>query len=51
MLSKRKKKFWKCNICDDIQYGLNPPKVCPTCKAVNSYIKIGWNEARQFMGF
>ena len=25
------KKYWRCTICNDLHYGVNPPDPCPTC--------------------
>lgn len=40
------KKFWRCYICNDIHYGMNGPKVCPTCLAENAYVEIEKKEAK-----
>ena len=34
------KKFWRCIVCNDIHFGVLPPKTCPTCSQVDKYIKI-----------
>lgn len=39
------KKYWRCFVCNDIHYGLNPPGVCPTCMAKNAYVEISAEEA------
>jgi rubrerythrin len=26
------KKYWKCTICGDLHYGVNPANPCPTCQ-------------------
>jgi len=39
------KKFWRCNVCNDVHHGNTPPEVCPTCKAKNAYCQIDKNEA------
>lgn len=44
------KKFWRCFICNDIHYGLNPPEICPTCLARNAYVEISSREAGKIMG-
>ena len=43
------KKFYKCKVCGDIHYGVNPPKICPTCLTENAYVKIKKEEARKVM--
>jgi len=50
------KKYWRCFVCNDIHYGLNPPKICPTCLAENAYVEISAAEAKRIfpdteMGF
>lgn len=27
------KKYWRCNICNDLHYGVLAPEKCPTCGA------------------
>jgi len=39
------KKYWRCFVCNDTHYGLNPPEICPTCLAENAYVQISSNEA------
>jgi len=43
------KKYWRCFVCNDIHYGLNPPKVCPTCLAENAYVEICAAEAKRII--
>jgi rubrerythrin len=43
------KKFWRCNVCNDIHFGLASPKICPTCQAENAYVEIDENEAKKVM--
>jgi len=26
------KKYWRCTVCGDLHFGVNPPDVCPTCR-------------------
>lgn len=40
-----KKKFFRCNVCNDIHYGISGPEICPTCKAVNAYVNIETKES------
>ncbi len=39
------KKYWRCTVCNDVHFGVEPPKVCPTCKQVNVYVEITMEEA------
>jgi ferredoxin-thioredoxin reductase catalytic chain len=43
------KKFWRCNVCNDVHYGVKPPELCPTCLALNAYVEVSSEEARQVM--
>lgn len=45
------KKFYRCNVCNDIHYGKNFPEVCPTCDAKNAYVEIEYEEAKKVMKF
>ena len=44
------KKFWRCNVCGDIHYGVGWPDVCPTCSTPNAYVEIDKKEAKNVMG-
>ena len=44
------KTSWRCFVCNDIHYGVKPPEVCPTCRAVNAYVAITSAEAGQVCG-
>lgn len=44
-----KKRFWRCNVCNDIHFGFKPPKTCPTCGAVNAFVRCDANEAMRIM--
>jgi ferredoxin-thioredoxin reductase catalytic subunit len=44
------KKFWRCNVCNDVHYGLKPPAECPTCKAMNAFVEVSEKEAKTVMG-
>lgn len=44
------KKFFRCNICNDIHYGMAGPEVCPTCKTPNAYVAVTKEEAKKIMG-
>jgi len=43
------KKIWRCNICNDIHYGVAPPEICPTCHAKYAYVEIDKTEAKFVM--
>lgn len=43
------KKFWRCNICNDVHYGVAGPVECPTCHAMNAYIEVDNAEATTVM--
>ncbi len=43
------KKFWRCNVCNDIHYGVKPPELCPTCQAMNAYVEVSSAEAGKVM--
>jgi len=44
------KKYFRCNVCNDIHYGMLGPEICPTCAAKNAYVEIDEKEARYVMG-
>lgn len=44
------KRFFRCNVCNDIHYGASAPEVCPTCKVKNAYVEIDQKEALKVMG-
>ncbi len=44
-----KKKYWRCFVCNDIHYGIAPPELCSTCKALNAYVEITAAEARTIL--
>jgi rubrerythrin len=44
------KKFWRCNVCSDIHYGVAEPKICPTCSTENAYAEVSKEEAQKVMG-
>ena len=43
------KRFFRCNVCNDIHYGIAGPEVCPTCRTENAYIEVPEKEARMVM--
>ncbi|MFC1741115.1 ferredoxin-thioredoxin reductase catalytic domain-containing protein [Nanoarchaeota archaeon] len=43
------KKFWRCNVCNDIHHGNAGPETCPTCGMKNAYCEISENEARNLI--
>jgi rubrerythrin len=44
------KKFFRCNVCNDIHYGVAGPEICPTRKAKNAYVEIDRKEAEYVIG-
>lgn len=44
------KKFWRCHVCNDVHYGVNPPEVCPTCLVKKAYMEISSEEAKKIRG-
>jgi ferredoxin-thioredoxin reductase catalytic chain len=44
------KKLWRCFVCNDIHYGIGPPKICPTCNAENAYVVVSSVEAKNITG-
>ncbi|MEM5793499.1 MAG: hypothetical protein QXY45_04070 [Candidatus Aenigmatarchaeota archaeon] len=43
------KRFWRCIVCNDIHFGLNPPEICPTCGQVNRYIEVEAKEVLKIL--
>ena len=43
------KKFFRCNVCNDIHFGANGPELCPTCQAAKAYVEITKEEAKKVM--
>ena len=44
------KKFWRCNVCKDVHYGMAGPEICPSCKAKNAYVEVTKEEAKALTG-
>jgi rubrerythrin len=44
---KIEKKFFRCNVCNDIHHGVLGPEICPTCKAENAYVEVSKEEAKK----
>ena len=44
------KKFFRCNVCNDIHFGIAGPGICPTCQAENAYVETDKEEAVKVMG-
>ena len=44
------KTFWRCNVCNDIHYGLAGAGVCPTSSKAQAYFEITKGEAIKVMG-
>ena len=45
------KKFWRCNVCQDIHWGIAGPEVCPTCFTKNAFVEINRKEVQKVMSF
>jgi rubrerythrin len=43
------KKFFRCNVCNDIHLGIAGPEICPTCQQKNAYVEIDLEEAKKVM--
>jgi rubrerythrin len=43
------KKFWRCNVCNDLSINVVPPQECPTCQAKNAYIEIKLSEFKKIL--
>jgi rubrerythrin len=43
------KKFWRCNVCNDIHFGIAGPEICPTCMAKNAYVASDVAESKNIM--
>jgi rubrerythrin len=43
------KKFWRCNVCNDIHYGRKAPDICPTCGTAHAYVEVAAAEAKKIM--
>lgn len=43
------KRFWRCNVCGDIHYGLRPPGECPTCHMKNAFVGVSEKEAKKVL--
>jgi rubrerythrin len=43
------KKFFRCNVCNDIHFGMTGPEICPTCGAKNAYVEVDGTEAKYIM--
>ncbi|MBW2967643.1 hypothetical protein KY362_04100 [Candidatus Woesearchaeota archaeon] len=44
------KKFWRCNVCNDVHHGNAGPEICPTCFAKNAYCEADAREAANVQG-
>ena len=51
MYSLEDKAFYRCAVCNDIHFGEEAPKKCPTCRAENAYVKIDAAEAKKVERF
>jgi rubrerythrin len=43
------KKYWRCNVCNDIHYGMAGPELCPTCQNKDAYVEVTKEEAMKVM--
>lgn len=43
------KKLWRCNVCNDLHIGMQPPKECPTCHSIDAYVEINLNELKKIL--
>ncbi len=43
------KRYWRCNVCNDIHWGVAPPEHCPTCHVDNAYVEIEEREAKKVL--
>jgi len=43
------KKLWRCNVCNDLQISIEPPKECSTCFVKNAYIEIESSEFKKLL--
>lgn len=39
------KKYFRCNVCQDIHFGNEGPEICPTCKQKDAYVEVEKAEA------
>ena len=44
------KRFFRCNVCNDIHWGESAPETCPTCQAYKAYAEIDAAEAAKIVG-
>jgi len=56
MLEEKKKRdkmadknFFRCNVCNDIHYGVAGPEICPTCSTKNAFVEVDQEEAKKVM--
>lgn len=47
--SLENKKIWRCNVCNDLHIGLEPPKICPTCMQEDVYVQINEKEIKNLL--
>jgi ferredoxin-thioredoxin reductase catalytic subunit len=43
------KKFWRCNVCNDVHCGIAGPETCPTCGAKDAYCEMDAKEAANML--
>ena len=44
------KKFFRCNVCNDVHHGNAGPEICPTCQEKDAYVEITAEEAKKVTG-
>ena len=43
------KKFFRCNVCNDVHYGNAGPEICPTCSTKDAFVEVTKEEAKKVM--
>ena len=46
----KKKRLWRCHVCNDLHYGASPPPICPTCGARAAFVQADRGEALKIVG-
>jgi len=49
-MNEKGMKIWRCNVCNDLHLGLEPPGECPTCTHIDAYSLISLNEFKNLIG-
>ncbi len=45
----KNRKLWRCNVCNDLHMGAEPPKNCPTCNTIDAYVGVDEKEFRSVL--